>query len=193
VTDHVTQIETLLAEAEGLKDGPAKAAILERAVAIADTHQDVQLGYVARKALLPACLDSGQPDLMLVAYSWCLAQCDRDPSQFNLDDILWQYRWVVSEMASFPTISKGQILDAYADITRRYLAAGSTLRPIYLLGMNVHNSLKDRAGATACFQKWQAAPRDRFSDDPETERAFVADYYFTLSCTTTPSACATPS
>ena len=124
MADHTAKIEKLMDEAEGLKDGPAKAAILEQAVAIADTHQDVKLGYAARKKLLPACLDSGQPDLMLVAYSWCLAQCDRDPSQFNLDDILWEYRWVVSEMTTFPTISRPQIEDALADITRRYQAAG---------------------------------------------------------------------
>lgn len=178
MTDHVDEVEKLMAEAAGLKDGPAKASILERAVAIADTHQDVKLGYAARKELLPACLDSGQPDLMLVAYSWCLAQCDRDPSQFNLDDILWQYRWVVSEMTSFASISRKQIEDALADISRRYLAAGSTLRPIHLLSMNVHNSLKDRAGATASFERWKGAGRDRYSDDAETERAFVADYYF---------------
>lgn len=178
MSDHVAEIEKLMAEADGLKDGPAKAAILEQAVAIADTHQDVKLGYAARKKLLPACLDSGQPDLMLVAYSWCLAQCDRDPSQFDLDDILWEYRWVVSEMTTFPAVSRPQIEDALADITRRYLAAGSTLRPIHLLAMNVRNSLKDKPAATACYERWKEAARDRYSDDAETERAFVADYYF---------------
>ena len=180
MADHVAEIEKLMGEAEGLKDGPAKAAILEQAVAIADTHQDVKRGYAARKKLLPACLDSGQPDLMLVAYSWCLAQCDRDPSQFNMDDILWEYRWVVSEMPTFATIARPQIEEALADITRRYMAAGSTLRPIHLLSMNVHNSLKDKVGATACYDRWKAAARDRFSDDPETERAFVADYFFLM-------------
>lgn len=180
MSDHISQIETLFAEADGLKDGPAKAAILEQAVALADTHNDVKLGYAARKKLLPACLDSGQPDLMLVAYTWCLAQCDRDPTQFSLDDILWEYRWVVSEMPTFPSIARTQIEAALADITQRYLAAGSTLRPIHLLAMNVHISLKDKLGATTYYEKWKATPRDRYSDDAETERAFVADYLFLM-------------
>ena len=30
-----------MAEAEGLPDGPAKVALVERAVAIADSHQDL--------------------------------------------------------------------------------------------------------------------------------------------------------
>jgi hypothetical protein len=178
VADPQADVERLLEEADSLRDGPAKVAILEQAVAIADTHQNVQLGYQARKKLLPACLDSGLPDLMLVAYSWCLAQCDRDPTQFELQEILWEYRWVVSEMPTFPTISLHQIQEGLADITRRYQAAGSTLRPIHLLKVNVGLSLKDRLQATEALEAWRKSARDYLSDDEETERAFVADYYF---------------
>ena len=176
--DHVAAIEKLLDKAAEFKEGPAKVAMLEEAARLADSHQDVPLGYKARKRLLPACLDAGQPDLMLVVYSWCLAQCDRDPTHFNADDILWEYRWVISEMPTFPQITRAQVNDALADVTRRYLAAGSTLRAIHLLTINVAISLKDKPAAAQALERWKHAGRDRFSDDLETERAFLADYYF---------------
>ena len=178
MADIEADVEELLHQADQLRDGPSKVAILESAIALADSHQNVQLGYLARKKLLPACLDAGLPDLMLVAYSWCLAQCDRDPTQFELMDILWEYRWVVSEMPTFSTITYQQIIDGLADITSRYLAAGSTLRPIHLLRMNVSLSLKNRELATEAMTLWKKSARDIFSDDEETERAFVADYHF---------------
>jgi len=178
MTDYTTEVAMLLDKAEEFKEGPAKVACLEEAARIADTHQDVPLGYQARKKLLPACLDAGQPDLMLVAYSWCLAQCDRDPARFGVDDILWEYRWIISEMPTFPQITRSQIDDALGDITRRYRAAGSTLRAIHLLRVNVGISIKDKPGAAEALGHWKAAARDRFSDDPETERAFLADYHF---------------
>ena len=178
MTDYTAAVATLLEQAELFEDGPAKVAAFEEAARIADEHRDVRLGYLARKKLLPACLDAGQPDLMLVAYSWCLAQCDRDPTHFDSDGILWEYRWVISEMPTFPQITRPQIEAALVDITRRYLAAGSTLRPIHLLRMNVCISIKDKPGAAEAMKHWERAPRDRFSDDAETERAFLADCYF---------------
>lgn len=178
MTNYTTEVETLLEKAEEFKEGMAKVAMLEEAARIADSHQDVKLGYKARKKLLPACLDAGLPDLMLVAYSWCLGQCDRDPSHFNVDDILWEYRWVISEMPTFPQITRAQIEEALDDVTRRYLAAGSTLRAIHLLRINVCISLKDKPAAAVALERWKQTARDRFSDDVETERAFLADYYF---------------
>jgi hypothetical protein len=81
-------------------------------------------------------------------------------------------------MPTFPTISKPLILEALADITQRYQAAGSTLRAIHLLKLNVSLNLKDSAMADAAREAWRQAPRDRYSDDQETERAFIADYHF---------------
>ena len=178
MTDYTAEVQTLLDKAEAFKEGPAKVACLEEAARIADSHQDVPLGYRARKKLLPACLDAGQPDLMLVVYSWCLAQCDRDPTQFSADDILWEYRWVISEMPTFPQITRAQIDGALDDISNRYRAAGSTLRAIHLLRINVCISIKDKPGAADALGRWKRTERDRFSDDAETERAFLADYHF---------------
>lgn len=169
-------IDRLLAEAADLPEGPAKVDLIAEAARVADVHGDARRGFAVRKELLSAALDGGQPDQLTVAFTWCLAQSDADPDAVPPDEILWQYRWVVSNLPQFPQVPRAQIEDAIADMTRRYREAGSTMRAVHLLRVNVGIKLKEPGLATAALDAFRRCPRDRWSDNPRTEQSFLVDY-----------------
>src|SRR5438874_9151542 len=113
---YLSEIDELMTHAERLPDGAAKVAVVERAVQLADLHNDIPTAFRVRVRLMGAALSGGLSDMLLVAFSWCLSQQERDPTQFPENDILWQFRWVISELVEFPNVSKTQIEELFADM-----------------------------------------------------------------------------
>ena len=101
-TDYDDQVYDLISKADELPEGPAKVAIFEEAVALADLHRDVALGYDARMEMLWPAYHASRQDLLLVHFAWCLAQLDAD-TDGDLDEheALWAYRWVLDTMPGF--------------------------------------------------------------------------------------------
>ena len=116
---YTDQVEELLEQAGDLGHTPAAVAVCEQAVALADSHNDVGLGFAAREALIEAATFAGRPDAAIVAFSWCLAQSDRNPEEFPEGGLLWQYKWIVDNVADFPNISSVQIDELFADMAVR--------------------------------------------------------------------------
>src|SRR5713226_3600697 len=129
---YLSEIDELIAQADRLPDGAAKVAVIERAVQLADLHNDVPAGFRVRVRLLGVALSGGLSDVLLVAFSWCQSQQERDPGQFPENDILWQFRWVISELVEFSTVAKSQVEELFADMERRYRRAGSSMRPYFV-------------------------------------------------------------
>lgn len=166
----------LLAECKELPDGPSKVEILTEAARIADGHRDIGLGFVLRKYIMAAALGGGLPEQMTVAFSWCLAHSDRYPEEVPPADVLWEFRWVVSELPHFPQVPRRQIEDTIQDMTRRYQAEGSTLRPVQLLKVFTFTKMGDRAAAIAALQEFESAPRDHLSDSPRQEQNLLVHH-----------------
>lgn len=173
-------IDDILTECEGLPDTPFKVGLLEEAARIADAEQDVERGYEVRVVLIETALEASLPDRMTVAFSWCLAQADRDPASIDVEQILWQYRWVIHELTQFPQVPRAQIEEAIVDMTRRYRRVGSTLRGVHMLRMNTYLAMNDFKKAKAAYRSFKKCRRDIWSDDPETEKSFA----FSLLCNT---------
>lgn len=129
----LTSLNKVLQMIRAQPDCPAKVALLEQAVRLADMRQDVKLGFALRKDLIKAATFSGAKEKALVAFTWCLAQCDREPTQFAETNLLWEYKWIVSSSTHFPQITRFQIADMLADMERRYERAGLSKRVIYKL------------------------------------------------------------
>ena len=166
--------------ASALADGPAKVAMLEEAIALADSANDTETGYAARNQLMGTALQQGLGERIVVAFSWCLTQSDRDPQKFPEIDILWEYRWVMFAMPSFADVSKAQIDSMLGDMEARYRKAGSTLRGYYLLRQAVRWMMADAAETREAFRQFKAARRDWLSDDVVTERTFAIDHHIFL-------------
>ncbi|MBI3410378.1 MAG: hypothetical protein HY040_18730 [Planctomycetes bacterium] len=177
MTDPRDQIVDLLCEAEGLPHGPAKVALLEEAVQLADSLNDLDLGFEARNGLMEAANFSGRPDIILVAFTWCLAQYDRDRERFDSYDILWKYKWVITIAYQFPEISRPRLEQLLDDIDRRYREAGSTNYGVSLVRRKLMVHFGEWQKARAAHSQFRKCRRDFLSDCPACVAASNC-YYF---------------
>jgi hypothetical protein len=176
MSDLPADVARVLAEAANLNDGPGKVELLQEAARRADHACDVDAGFQVRLRLMEAALVCGSADVLLVAYSWCLAQAEREPDRFGLHQILWRYRWAVVYLPTFPEIPRARIEEAITDMTRRYQAAGASLRPVHLLRWKVAMKLGDRSMAADARRAWARCRRDWLTDDEMTEQVTQIDY-----------------
>lgn len=161
IHDQVAELEE---KAEGLPHGPAQVALLEEAVRLADLTQDIELGYEVRNDLMRSACFSGRPDAVLVAFAWCLAQYDRDPEHFDSYDLLWKYKWVISDALAFPEISRRRLEELLADMERRYLEAGSTMHAVWLLRRKLFMHFGQWREARSAHAEARKCGRDWLSD-----------------------------
>ena len=176
MTDHVVEIHRLMAEAMELQDGSAKVAAVERAAAIADSHQDTALAFQVRKTLLGVCLGADYCELMLVTFAWCLAQSDRDPEHFPAGFILWEFRWVVSSLCTFPQVTLAKIEEMKDDMAQRYQRVGASPRSYWLMCRKMAVDMGSAEEAILADKALRHAPVDWLADGDETERGFEISY-----------------
>jgi hypothetical protein len=159
------QVRELFIQSYYLEDGDSKVMLLEEAVRLADICGDFELQYDARDQLINAATFGGAPEKALVAYSWCLAQYDQQRAQGVIDEhrLLWMYKWILTNISSFPQISKAQIEQMLDDMAARYVRAGYSLRPNYMLRHRIYKCW-DTAQAAKFFYKAQETYRDSMSD-----------------------------
>jgi len=162
--NHQEKIEELMDEASLLEYGPTKIALLEEAVRLADSHADADYGFAAREEYIQACTFGGYPEKSLVAFSWCLAQCDRNPQKYSEEAVLWKYKWVVGCLTGFPQIPRTQVEEMFADMSKRFERTGAGQRAVAKLRCDVAMDFGDRALAQQYERTWQLAPRDWLSD-----------------------------
>lgn len=170
-------LDTLWDEAEELPEGPAKLTLQEEVIRRADAANDVDAAFRFRVDLMGTALNVGRGDVMGVAFSWCVAKYDEDPDRFGSDfDLLWRYRWVISELCEYHYIPLAHLDALVADMRARYERAGVSLRAFHLLRLNVAHQLWGPAVAAECHRAWRQAPTDAYADDRLTERVFDMTY-----------------
>ncbi|MGL4423746.1 MAG: hypothetical protein ACRCZF_24035, partial [Gemmataceae bacterium] len=124
-------LDALVAELEALPATPEKVDAFEAAVAEADRRNLLQAGYKLRLQMLGAILDlSAHAEKLVPAFSWCLAQADKDPGAFPMFELLWRYKWVIFKMPHFLAIPVEQIDLLLNDMRRRYKQYGFSQRPV---------------------------------------------------------------
>lgn len=160
------QVAELHAKASGLPHGPAQVALLEEAVRLADLSQDIELAFDVRDTLMQSACFSGRSDVVLVAFAWCLAQYDRDPQRFNSFNILWKYKWVISDGISFPDLSRARLESLLADMERRFREAGSTMDAVWRLRRELFMHFGEWPQSRAAHAEVQTCARDWLSDCP---------------------------
>ena len=183
MSDYRRTVARLLDKSRDESNWAASASLREEAVRIADTHRDLDLAYEARKLFIEACLMADRCEEMLAAFAWCLAQMDRDPDRFWWDAVLWEYRWVISVLPSFPTISREQIDSMLADMTRRYREVGASMRSIHVLRRVIAIDMGDRKMAADAARAIKRSRIDFLADSSEAEQAFNKGYLVFLNRT----------
>ncbi len=158
------QIEDLLDEADDLGHGVAQLALTERAVELADILGDDRVTFFARSKLVGAGTFAGRTDIAMVAYSWLLAKYDESPEDYAEQELLWQYKWILENVADFPNIQKSQIDALFGDMKRRYKSAGSSLHAYWGILRNNAFIMGDAAEAKRANAKLLQTPRDHLSN-----------------------------
>jgi hypothetical protein len=164
MSEHRREMGELLNQARRLRQGRSQAELVEQAVRLADAHDDLEAGFLARMELIEAATFAGRPDVLLVAFTWCLAQCDAQPDNFDEGALLWKYKWVMDELPVFPQVSRRQIDEAFADMQRRYERAGSTLHAVHQMRRDTAVLMGDREAADRAHAQLARVRRDSLSN-----------------------------
>jgi hypothetical protein len=158
------RVEELLLELWNLEPSAQQVQVAEEAVRLADGLGDVALGFQAREALVEAATFSGFPEKALVAFTWCLGQCDREPERFREEDLLWEYKWVAADLPFFPQIPRARIEAIHADMEARYRRCGKSLQPIHKVRWLAALRMGQTEAALEYYERARATPRDDGSD-----------------------------
>ncbi|MGE0712576.1 MAG: hypothetical protein AB7N76_20345 [Planctomycetota bacterium] len=164
------EVWDLLSRAYALDYGAEKLGLCEEAVRLADQRQDAELGFLARQALVEAATFGGFPDKALLAFTWCLAQCDKQPERFDETELLWSYKWVAARLPYFPQVTRARIEEVHADMARRYARSGLNLRPVAKIRWLAARRMGDRQEALAAYEESERLPRDAGADCAACER-----------------------
>lgn len=164
--DSIEAIEDYINYVKSLTHGTAQVAAAEIAVAYAERTKDIPTIYKARDALMTASIFAGRPDLALVHYSWMLAAYDQQPEIASEFMVLWQYKWIVSQLPSFPQISREQIFASLADMERRYERMGFGRHALVRARRGIYSSLCDDRELKKAHRELMKTPRDFMSDCP---------------------------
>lgn len=177
--DHEEQIERLLAEAVALPHGPTRVELCEEAVRLADLHHLRPMACRARERLVDAASFGGRPDLMIVAFAWCLATFDEDPdAYFSAYSLLWRMKWVAAALPQFPEIELAAIAGLLDDMERRFRDYDGCLQPVVHKRRVVALQLGDLPAAAAYQKQYLGLRRSTLSDCHACQLASQAGYYF---------------
>jgi len=141
-----------------------KIEALESAIRMADAAGDISGAYNVRMTLVREATFSGYGDRALVAFTWCLAQSDKDPEGYDPEGLLWKYKWIVGGVVSYPGVSKEKIFQLQDDFERRLLESGYNIRPVNYLRWKNAMRMGDFDRANVYFDKWEEVPRDGLAD-----------------------------
>ena len=154
-TDFESEVDELLRQSYRQGAGPAKIALVEGAVRLADAHQRTDLGFATRKELIRAATLCGSPEKAMVAFTWCLGWCDREPERFSEDDILWQYKWIMGNVSEFPQVTREQIDGMAEDMTLRYQRCGRGMRAVHKLRCLIAMDMERHDDARTFQRLWR--------------------------------------
>jgi tetratricopeptide (TPR) repeat protein len=168
---YADQVHKLLKQAQGLPPCGTSLELLQTAASIADAHNDVGLGMEARRPLMWVARNLLRGDILTAAFTWCLAQQEREPGRHDCGDLLWEQSMVIGQLANLPDVSRAT-LEALLDHFRRRLeAAGASLRPLHETRYHIAPDLGDRTmaeSARAALRGPRAAPYE-YNDDAYDE------------------------
>jgi tetratricopeptide (TPR) repeat protein len=156
-----------------------KLELLERAVALADSLKDIELGCHARNELIEACAFSGHPEKAMVAYAWLLATFDKygkEKTGLDEHDVLWKYKWFINDLWGFPAITHEKIEGMFTDFEKRLLKGGYGLRTLYYFQLKYAQHRDDEKDMDTYYKKWQKTKRDNLSDCKACETNFHVSY-----------------
>ncbi|MDF5758272.1 tetratricopeptide repeat protein [Spongiactinospora sp. TRM90649] len=162
-----SEVLALIKRATDMPYGQAKTVLLERALALAEGARARDVVFQVRLSLTEAYQYGAEPAKSFTTFSRCLAEYDAEPGRFGeweTYNLLWQFKWIISDMTRFPEIPLRRAQDALAEMERRYQESGFGLHAVYAQRCYLAQHIGDQAAADEWFHRWVTTPRDALSD-----------------------------
>lgn len=162
---YTLEIQKLLNRASRLDDkNKDKLKYYLDAIHIADINDDVDYAYELRHRLMDMEWNQPQRPHFIATFGWLLDAYDAAPDQYESDELLWKYKWVISELHANPEVSKAQIEQVLEDFKQRSEKEGFNLRAYYSKLLHEATDQMDAARSRIYQDKIQSYPRDYISD-----------------------------
>lgn len=174
---HEAEIDRMMELVWCAPDLATQTQLLNRTIEVADAAGDVERGWDLRTQIFhPACF-SGQIDVLLLHFAWCIAQVDRDPERFEVGELLWTYKWVIDEATNFPQVPLAKLNAMVDDFAKRVVTETDGKRTIpYARGI-VAICTFDLDEAERQYKVWHREPRDHLSDCRACEAQRVVELH----------------
>ncbi|MBC2101420.1 tetratricopeptide repeat protein [Listeria marthii] len=167
-----------LEEAWGMDDNAEKVKLLEQAITSADMYNDVESAVEARELLIETCLTAGFPKKQLKAFGWLVKKWEDDNSSVDTFDLLWDYKWISEQIATFDEISETQIANLLEDMKVKFELQNYSLRPYYNVSTISAMWMGDVEKAKQLFDKWINTKADHLNDCRACETSAQVSYYY---------------
>ncbi|GEM_PF-5978932 len=175
----MSDVEDLLERAAKLRYGPARVALLDEAVVLADSLGDVALGLRAREAMTDSAGLSNEPLKGLAAFTWRLALYDREPQRFDERaqwELLWDLKKTATLLINRPDVPAHQVEQVLDDMAQRYAAYGQGARTHAMFRWEWAWQRGHAEEAERLLEPWQQLPRDDLSHCEACEPSLIAAY-----------------
>lgn len=174
-SDYGDAFDAIVDRYEEATDSKTQVAVLQELINLTDENGDVRGGYNARMELVKCGTFGDQKDKALVAFSWCLAQADNHPGQFDIHSLLWRYKWILGGLQSFRRIPKDKIYQMQDDLAGRLTNCGYNSRPVEFLRWKAAMCMGEMDRAKEYFKKWKKTRRDDMADCEACEQSNVSE------------------
>jgi len=173
--------QTAYEEALEMEESPAQAALLERAIQLADAEENTDLQIDARLEYIRSVTFIGHIERGLVALSWVSNHFDKHPDEldwYREYRYLWYYKWACCNAPSFPAISAERIEDMLTDYARR-LGDGEERAVAYVRG-KVELEMGQLDKLTRSRIAFERHPEGMQADCPACETDFHVEAHMAL-------------
>ena len=157
-----SNLDKLFDEIHDCPEGPTRISLLEEAIRLADLEQNEETAFEMRILLIQDCIFFGQQLKALTAFSWCIARVRED--KFDLDEIIWEYKWICSVCSDFYEISREKCGELLADYKKCLSEAGYGLHSYWTARLNQSLDLNDMEMADEAYKNILSSKRDHMSD-----------------------------
>ncbi|MDR2466674.1 MAG: hypothetical protein LBD35_04700 [Prevotellaceae bacterium] len=162
--NYALQIQRFLLQRDKLASAADRIAALKQAISLADANRDIHWGFDLRLELIFEEKKTSRCKEGLHAFTWILDAFDNHPGEFNEDDFLWEYKWMLGSVRRNSDVSPSLVDSIAEDFKDRLLRNGYSLRPYYSFRVHSAFFLNRLDEAAEMIEARNKEIRDRMSN-----------------------------
>lgn len=154
--------------ADSLPYGPERTKLREKAIGLADMSGTERQQFEVRKDFVnDLCMDGSFTEKYFTVFPWLLNYAKKSGEDDDKTTVLWYYKWVISDMPEFPSVTKSQIERALEDLRVRYLEFGSNEKVYHDYAAEIYLMMGDYERCRFHQERWRKFKNRDHLDDCE--------------------------